>query len=198
MAVEVFHPMVNVVEVVLFAERSGEERRNVIHYNYSGTRPSSGEMLNLLNDVETDIIQYYEDFVALGTRWYQLTARDMTDENGAIASKSINRISAGPVDNLPGAMSLCLTKRTARPGRSFRGRFYLIDLPEDIFNGDDLNVTFIPAINTLITHLLLVRQAGRFTPAVGSRKLQGGTAIQAITYDLVADTQTRRGKGRGR
>jgi hypothetical protein len=196
----VFHYMLRTVEVVLFASRSGEERRNVIHYRYGdgSPRPSATELTNLGNDVIGSIIDQYEDFVVLGTTWYKVSVRDVEDANGAYVEIATNRVSAGGSQVMPGGVSLCLSKRTARAGRSFRGRFYLIDCDESMFNGDDLNPAFIPAIDELATALLLPRQAGRFLPSVGSRKLGGSTPMASITYDRVADYQRRRGKGRGR
>jgi hypothetical protein len=197
----VFHPVHDTVEVVLFASRNGEERRNVIHYNYAQGpvphRPSVAELGNLLADVELNIIDKYENFVSLGTVWYQCTARDIHDATGNQAARAMTRVASGPLDNMPGAVSHCLTKRTAIPGRAYRGRFYLIDLPEDYFNGDDLNAVYIPIINALTAEMLLTRQAGMFVPAVASRKNLISTPITSFTYDLIADTQTRRGKGRG-
>lgn len=201
MAPLVFHPVHDTVEVVMFASRNGEERRNIIHYNYGQTpvphRPTVTELTNLLNDVVANIIDQQENFTSTGTVWYQVTARDIHDATGNMASLNITRLAGGPIDNMPGAVSHCLTKRTAIPGRSYRGRYYLFDLPEDYFNGDDLNAVYIIPINALIRELLLPRQAGMFVPAVASRKMLVSTPITAFTYDLVADTQVRRGKGRG-
>jgi len=197
---DAFHYMLRTVEVVCFASRSGEERRNVIHFRYAdgSARPTATELMNLLNDVELALIDEQEDVTCVGTVWYQVTARDMEDVNGATASKSISRVGTGGTQVFPGSVAFCLSKRTARAGRSFMGRLYLFDLSEDFFNGDDLNVGYIPALNQFTAALLLPRQAGRFVPSVGSRRLGGSTPINAITYDLIADTQNRRGKGRGR
>lgn len=195
-----FHLMLRTVEITFFASRSGEERRNVIHYRYAdgSPRPTSAELVNLLADMELAVLDQQENITCLGTTWYQITARDMEDVNGATASRAVSRLATGGTQVFPGSIAFCLSKRTARSGGSFRGRFYLFDLSEDFFNGDDLNVAYIPAINQFTAALLLPRQANRFVPSVGSRRLGGSTPITAITYDLVADTQIRRGKGRGR
>lgn len=192
-----FHPAANTVEVTLKASRAGQERRNIIHYRYSGSRPTSAELGNLLADVELSIINEYEDFVCLGTVWYEVDAADIHDAGGAFASRAINRVAAGGTQVFPGNVSHCLTKRTGLRGRSYRGRFYLIDLPEDYFNGDDMNVFYLPVVTQLADALLLPRQTGRFHPAVASKTLNGSTDILEITFDLVADSQRRRLKGRG-
>lgn len=189
--------LIQTVEVELRAERSGQARRNVIHYFYLGGRPTAAELDQLLLEVENGIIQEQEDLSVLGTRWYEAVATDMHDINGIQRTRSMNRQAAGGTQVFPGAVSLCLSKRTSRRGQSYRGRFFLFDLPEDFFNGDDLNPIYIPGINELVAQLILPRVSGRFFPAVGSRKWSGSTPFNVMTYDLISDTQVRRGKARG-
>lgn len=192
-----FHPVTNTVEVTLKASRAGQERRNIIHYRYQNPRPTSAELLNLLNDMELAVLDTYENFVALGTVWYEVTAADIHDQGGAFASKQVNRLGVGGSQVFPGQVSHCLTKRTGARGRSYRGRLFLIDLPEDYFNGDDMNPIYLPTVTQFANQLLTQRQNGRFVPCVASRHLNGSTDLNAITFDLIADTQRRRGKGRG-
>jgi len=189
--------MLATVETVLKASRSGQQRRNVIHWRYSGARPSTSELSQLNDEIRDHIIDAQEDFTSLGTVWYEITSTDIEDSSGLQVTSSINRLAVGPVNNLPGAVSHCLTKRTNQRGRSKRGRFYLFDLPEDYFNGDDFNTFYVSVVNRLCNELLSARVGSRFLPAVGSRLLSGSTPLQAMSYDYVADTQVRRGKGRG-
>jgi hypothetical protein len=191
------HYMLATVEVVLYASRDGQQRRNVIHYRYSGARPNAGELTSLLEEIRDHVIDAQEDFTALGTVWYQSTATDIEDISGLQVTLAMNRLAVGPVNNLPGAVSHCLTKRTVQRGRSKRGRFYLFDLPEDYFNGDDFNTFYVSVVNRLCNELLSARVSSRFLPAVGSRLLGGSTPMTAMSYDYVADTQVRRGKNRG-
>jgi len=194
---EVFHPMAGTVEIVMFAQRSGEERRNVIHYQYGGSRPTTTELTNLCNDVVANILNEQEDVASLGTTWYQVTARDMHDQFGNMVTVPCNRLSTGGTDVLPGAVSFCLSKRTSLPGRSFRGRFYLFDLDEAASNGDDLNPLMNVPLGELAVEMLTPRQSGRFAPAVGSRTRAQSQKMLSITWDQIMDTQVRRGKGRG-
>ena len=162
-----------------------------------GSRPTVPELLNLLAAVEGSVIDRYEDFVCLGTRWYELIAQDIHDQTGFQVSRSINRLAAGGTQVSPANVSLCLSKRTSLPGQSNRGRFYVIDCPEDMFNGDDLNPFYNGALTTLANALQQPLLSGRFLPAVGSRRQQGSTVITAISWDQIADSQRRRLKGRG-
>lgn len=193
----IFHPMAFTVEVTLKAERAGVQRRNVIHYAYTGTRPGVTELQNLLAGVESTVIDKYEDVVCTGSRWYELVAQDMHDQTGFQVTRTINRLSVNGTQVAPSNVSLCLTKRTALAGQTHRGRFYMIDCAEDMFNGDDLNPGYNGAIQTLAGALMAPQNAGRFLPAVGSRRDAGSTVMTAVSWDQVADSQRRRLKGRG-
>jgi len=185
------------VESKLFAQRSGRLRLNIIHWRYDLGAPNALELAALNADIEANIIQEYEDFVSLGTQWYQIVSTDIGGVGGATHTRSINRLAAGSLDDHPGNVSYVLSKRTALTGRSRRGRFYLIDLPEDFFNGDLINPAVIGAVDQLAAQLLLPRQSGRFIPAVASPTLSISTQITSITHDGVADSQRRRLTGRG-
>lgn len=189
--------MLQTIQVELKAQRGTNERRNVIHYRYAGARPTVSQLSALCDWVEDNIIQEYEDFVCFGTRWYAIRAVDMADLSGAVFEKSINRLSAGGSQVMPGNVSLCLSKHTSQRGRSFQGRFYICDCPEDMFNGDDLNPGYMPSVNELAAKLIAAPGVGGFLAAVGSRKLGGSTPITSVTYDTIADSQRRRLQGRG-
>lgn len=189
--------MLNTVEVVTKAERYGEQRRNVFHYRYLSGRPTLAQLTQLCLEVESGIIDKQEDFCSLGTTWFEIQATDIHDGAGLQFARPITRLAVGPVNNLPGACSHCLTKRTANRGRSKRGRFYLFDLAEDYANGDDVNPLYIGVITQLCNELFAPRVSGYFLAAVGSRTLSGSTPITSMTFDMIMDTQTRRGKNRG-
>lgn len=193
-----FHPIDNTVEVVTFASRAGEERRNVFHYLYGLSRPTAAELTNLANDVVANILPKQAGCTVLGTVWYQVTVRDIHDQFGLQVAVPCSVAANLGTDVLPGACSVCLSKRTDLPGRSRRGRFYLFDIDEAMSNGDDLNPAFNVPIGSLVTELLLARQSGRFAPSVASRVLQNSVKMTHITWDQIFDTQVRRGKGRGR
>lgn len=201
MAVAVFHPVTETVEVVMFASRSGQERRNVIHYKYGllgGGRPTVTELTNLLNDVIGSIINEQEDCTSIGTTWYKVSARDIHDEFGAVAEVNTTRVGSLVGNVMPGAVSICMSKRSGIPGRSKRGRFYLFDLDEASINGDDIAPAFNVPMTELAQALLLPRQGSRFIPCIASKRLGTSVPMTSMTWDQVSDTQVRRGKGRGR
>jgi len=193
-----FVPLAETVEVVLSAERNGEERKNIIHYRYTGALPTEAEMESLALGVQSTIIQAQKALSCIGTNWIEIKVSEMSTAGGLVHSKSIFEAGVAMDGVLPGNSSHCLTKRTGFRGASFRGRFYLFDLPEDYFNGDDVELVMLPWATAIANALLTPHVSGKFLPAVGSEAIGGSTLINAITFDLVADSQRRRLKKRGR
>jgi len=193
-----FEPILNTVEVKFFAQRNNQLRMNVIHFNYDGApRPNAGTLATMLEDCIAGILIPQATITTNATRWYYHSARDIHDANGAevFSSTQIQGIIANQA--FPGNVSFALTKRTGVVGRSHRGRYYLFDMAEDFFNGDDLNIIELPNLAVLAASLLAKRGGGTFVPAVGSKKLGLSTLINAITFDGIADSQRRRLSGRG-
>jgi len=197
---EAFHPMFFTVEVVLYAVRGTNERRNVIHYHYTGAAPSTGELGSLLDDLDGGMFvnNLYPGLVALGTTWYLLTAQDKAAASGAYATKAVSHSSSYSASTANNSnVSLCLTKRTAIRRRYATGRFYMIDCPENEFDNDQLNVAFLAGLTLFANALKASRVSGRFQAAVGSRKYTGSNPITTIDWDFNADSQRRRLRGRG-
>jgi hypothetical protein len=184
--------LADTVEVVMFAERANQSRCNVIHYHYTGGAPTTAELSSLCDEIDTQLIEEYEDFISVGTVWTRILARDMASLSGAMFEKQITRLGAGGSQAAPSNVSLCLSKRSGRRGRSNHGRFYIFDCPEDMFNGDTLNPGYLPSIGDLARELLETRVAGRFTPAIASRKNGDSLPFNSVTWDQVADSQRRR------
>jgi hypothetical protein len=189
--------MLQTVEARLIAERDGEARVNVIHFRYSTSGVTGGQLAQLASDIEDVIIDAQEDMVVVGTTWNSIEVQDMAVPNGLQHVRSINRQGVGGLQVMPGNVSFVLSKKTAQSGRSFQGRFYLFDMGEDFFNGSLLNPSYIDSVDALAAALLQPLASNAFVPAVGSRLLQGSTPITSIVYNDVVDTQRRRVPGVG-
>jgi len=195
-----FHPIFLTVEVVFYAQKGTNQRRNVIHYHYTGSPPTVAELTNLLNDIDTAffVSNVYPGLVANGTNWYLLTARDCATASGAATSKNISHNSSyGGSSANNSNVSLCLTKRSAYRNRAGMGRFYMIDCPENEFDNDTLNPAFIPGLTILCNTIMATRISGRFVAAIASRRYTSSVPILAMTFDFTADSQRRRLQGRG-
>jgi hypothetical protein len=189
--------MLQTIEARLIAERDGEARVNVIHYRYTSSGVTAGQLAQAASDIEDIIIDSQEDITANGTSWNSIEVQDMAVVNGLQHVRSINRLGVGALQVMPGNVSFVLSKKTAQSGRSFQGRFYLFDMGEDFFNGSTLNPAMIPAVDELVAALLQPIASNAFVPSVGSRLLQGSTPITSIVYNDIVDTQRRRVPGVG-
>lgn len=186
------------VEVVLKAERSGEERRNVIHYEWSTSVGLEANMIQLAEELRDGLLPFQAILTCIGTVWNAIQVTNVSEPNSLQIELPVNQTGVAAGGVLTGNASHCLTKRSNLTGRSMRGRFYLFDLPEAYANGDDVEMVFIPWINNVVNELTSARVGGIFRPVIGSRKLHAGTTFQSMTYDFIMDSQYRRLKKRGR
>lgn len=187
----------NTVEVVMHAQRSGNERCNVIHYGYTGAPPVESELDTLCQEVETTIIEEQEDHTSQGTHWYKVVAYDLGDPAGAFHERSVTRLGIGGSDVNSWQTAFCLSKRSGRRGRSAHGRYYNFDIPKDNIGEDELNLTIYPSIGDQAARMLEPRVGGRFLPVVASRKLLTTQRFTSVTWDSKMDSQDRRSKARG-
>jgi len=68
---------------------------------------------------------------------------DLSSQNGPTSTVSVTNDPGGPIvgDMMPGSVSLCVTFRTAKRGRSFRGRNYISGFTEGQVAGNSFAVT---------------------------------------------------------
>jgi len=185
------------VEIVTFAARDSNERRNVFHYAYTGTAPTAGELETLLEQWELSVIEAQEDLTHNNTVFYKALARDLGDPAGAFAERSMFRIGVDTNDAAPSSVSLCMSKRSGLRGKSRHCRFYLFDLSDNFFSKDNTNLGYLPLLNNLAENLLEHRMSERFVPCIASRKHLETYPIRSFTWDFTVDSQRRRISGRG-
>jgi len=192
-----FQPVRNTVEVVLKAQRNGNRRENVIHYNYGGHILTLTDLNNLAQELDNDLVLAQATVTCNQTTWFEITCRDLNQEGGLATSHTMAKAGIIAADPFPGNVSFVLTKRTGIAARWARGRYYLFDMVEDFFNGDLLNPIELPNLTVIANRLMADHVNGVFTPAVASRKLGLSNILTAITFDFNADSQRRRLAGRG-
>ena len=201
-----FIPVPQVVQVELIFNHSGEICENVIHYT-SPVEPTTASM-SLLGQ---QIVDWYavnaKDQFPSTTQLQNVKLTDLTTQNSEVVNYAVSlpmvgtRVGAA----LPNNVALTITKRTARRGRSYRGRLYHMGLTEADVTGN----TVTPAVVTSIVNdylLLLTRTTadGGYTMVVVSRQLNNVVRevgvvepVTGMTSDGVVDSQRRRLPGRG-
>lgn len=144
----------------------------------------------------------------------EVVCTDMTSETGAQASLA-GAGAAGGVGSgsLPGGTAFTVSFRTALRGRSFRGRNYIVGIPQDFRSGiSGVDVDYVEAvINAYNDFKSAISTAGWTWVVVSRFSGIGGTppkplprtagvttpVASVICTDAVLDSQRRRLPGRG-
>lgn len=138
----------------------------------------------------------------------EVYAKDISQESGSEYAYTTGLPADGSnvYEAEPGSVTLCVSLRTARSGRSYRGRSYVIGLTENQVNGNQ--VTSVAAAAWLAAYDALVAsfESSAYSLAVLSRVNAGVTRpvaalepiINAVLVDNNVDSQRRRLAGRGR
>lgn len=196
-----FVPTPNGIEVVVNQTYLGEALVNV--FNVSAVTPEDGftqaNVANLFIDLWQDsILPNVSDQLALNS----VVARDISVADGTAATIVPTGTVIGGQNGaaLPSSLALCITHRTARTGRSYRGRTYIAGLVEPFVTANLVSGTIADnivggftalrsALATASTPLCIkslrnnkvARTAGVLTPVTVS-----------LARDLRVDNQRRR------
>lgn len=193
-----FHPIDVTVEVAIKATMLGNERANIIHYNYGVSGPpTAGDLNNLIDGVLGQVIPALRVLTSNQCHFYEITARDMETAFGAFVSRGIDLFGTNAGSSAPGNVSVVLSKRSGVPGRSNRGRFYTHDLNEGNLIVDTIDTTMASQLVNVAVGLLTRLVVSRFVPAIASRLGAYSLPITAIIIDTIADSMYRRLTGRG-
>lgn len=126
-----FVPTPNGVEVVVNQVYLGEPLVNV--FNVSAVTPGDGFTLANVANIFIDVWQdYILPNVSDQLTLLNVVAKDISIADGGastqVATGSVTGQQNSPA--LPSSLALCITHRTARTGRSYRGRTYIAGLVE--------------------------------------------------------------------
>jgi len=186
------------VEVAIKAQRDGLLRVNVWNFrNPSGAASSLAELTQLINGIDSAILNKLRHTAALGTIWTSIVATDRTAPNGIQAIKAVAHAGDGGAQVFPAQVSIVMSKRTAFSGRARRGRHFFFDLPEDYLNGSTVNPTYQAVLYDTAETLKGPHGAVGFVAVVYSAKLNTMADITSFVLNPVAATQTRRLPGHG-
>jgi len=125
---------------------------------------------------------------------------------GQLAFEQVGGLPGGDVQvSEPGNVSYCISLRTARIGRAYRGRKYIAGMPIDKRTGNTVNAGWAGALVQSFQDLVAVLQTINCFLVVVSRTLDlverlvpvTETVVSITTTDLFIDSQRRRLTGRG-
>lgn len=134
---------------------------------------------------------------------------DQSSQNGASATITTGLPANGGeqvIDSFPNGTSLCIAFRTAARGRSFRGRNYLVAIPENRADENTVVQSYVNSVLAAYNALPDAVAATGFTHVVASRYSMGAPRVEGVTtpvtaytlVDNIIDSQRRRLPGRGK
>lgn len=133
-------------------------------------------------------------------------ATDMTAQGAPQHIEPTNYVGTGGASNpLPLNVALCCSARTAKRGRSYRGRIYLSGLPVDFQDGVNTgSATLLTNMAGHLTDLQSALDTAGFDMVVPTRQHNGAVVSPAEVNEIIGwvidsnfDSQRRRLTGRG-
>lgn len=189
-----FQAAPRVVEVVFKGVQNGIPINNVFHVDTGGT--VTPEILDAVLNVFVDWID--DNWLALLHGSYelpQIVATDISVEDGAQAEANFfpAKTGAGTGAAMAANAAMVASWRTAKTGRSFRGRTYIGGLANGVLqNAQNVTTTFAGDAAELLITLLDVLETAGFKLGVLSRVANGLARVTAIITEvigLVVDTK---------
>ena len=200
-------PVPNTAQLEMVYSWDGQVVQNVLHYVKAS--PWDIAQLEALSDVCIAKFGTALDSILPTTlTLIQVRAIDMSSETAEVYTNTAGLPLAGTnvSPSMPNNVALCITKRTALRGRSYRGRIYHPGLVDAYVTNSTVNsdaVTgIITAWNAYLTHDIGEDDANlcvvsRYTN--GNPRSEGvANLVTNLTSDGKVDSQRRRLPGRGR
>ena len=179
---------------------------NSFHY-LNSTGYTSIEMSALCADMVSNFNTVLKDQYPATCQLIEVKATDLQAQNGPSVIYGTGLPIAGTRAGaqLPNSCCLCITKRTALRGRSFRGRSYFGPLTETDVTGNVASSTFVTSLLSDWSSYLSRTVGGEVWDLVVISRKQNGqwlefgdsTRVIGFTSDGVIDSQRRRLPGRG-
>lgn len=201
-----FRPAPNVVQLVAKYTSWNEIVENVYHFS-SGAAPTTATMNNLIDAFVNIENTNLKALRATQTVLTEVSCADLSSATGAFVDRAVNPTIAGTNAGLgcPNNVTIAVAWRTAKRGRSYRGRTFHIGFTETMRTGNTITSGALAAFIAAYSNLLVLGAAPIFNLGVLSGR-QGGVDINpriftpatACTIDVNLDNQRRRLPGHNR
>jgi hypothetical protein len=183
------------IRCVINAHRGGDKRANVLHFQVPGTSVTPAEVDAVAADVKAWTNQLYRMLISSQVIFDDITATDASGENGYQKTESMTGIIGGATNApAPGNACAVVTLHTAQPGRSGRGRVYVMDGPAEAFTNADTVLASYQTQLQAAFDLLVTPTNGDpgYSLAVGSRKgLCSFDVTSAVAHSYIGSQKDR-------
>jgi hypothetical protein len=196
----IFRPVANTSMVHIRWTNGTNRCENTFAYRWTGGPPTTGELLSLAQEVWATIGVKMQRQMHTGNVFREVYARNIHTEVAAQATYALPANTAGQRGG--GALALneaCrVTTRTGFTGRSNHGAKGFSGFVEGDLDGNSIGTQLMTWLIDLCLSIVAQRLAGRFTPAVASRKNATSVVItSALPIDNNVDSQKTRLNNRG-
>lgn len=203
-----FIPVPNTVSATLIYQVSGQEVVNVLHYT-----KASPWNLSSMEELATGLVAWWDgnldSVLSTQTTLVGIRIVDLESQTAEVLewTTGLPLAGTGAAPNLPNNVTMCVTKRTAKRGRSYRGRIYHPALRTDMVTGNTINLAAASQIANAYEQGILIDLPITVDEALMSvvsyvnegqpRSTGEATLVTHMTFDQTVDSQRRRLPGRG-
>lgn len=202
-----FQPVPSVAQFNIRATLLGEVVENVLHY-IDVVNPiwSAAQLATWAEIIGTEWVSGVLPWLAAQYELIEVEARDLSIEGGFTGTWSPPEPAVGEQTSpsMPGNVAFCLTKRSGRAGRSYRGRIYICGFGEGQVDGNQLQVATAEGLQAAVESIIVRSTSSTIGGVIVSRQNAGvvrpagvATVVTSVNYfDRVVDSQRRRLPGR--
>ena len=186
---------------------AGQEVENVFHFNYDRLGFLAGAQAFAQRTIDTWWAGL-RPALANNITFREVYVTDLATQDGPVYLETVPPPTTGVVNtpSVPNNVAYCVTLRTPKRGRAFRGRSYVAGLAQGFVINSTIDNTALGFIAGAYSDWLVALQSEDLELVVASRQLNGapravgvGTPVFATdATDTTVDSQRRRLPGRGR
>lgn len=201
-----FVPIVNGASLCFHFVTNGQNWQFCLNVQKSGSAPTTTDLTNIAGIGHSWWTATAKALMNIHSTLVECVATDQTSQGAPQAIDTVNE--AGTFNNnaVPIGTPLVVSLRTAKRGRSYRGRLYWSGLNiNSVVGPTDYDTTATANIGTAVSTLLANLTASNYIPIVASRQHNGALTSPAHAEPIVAtivdthfDSQRRRLFGRGK
>lgn len=181
-----FQPAPDIVRCdLIWADNAARQWMNTLHFEK--TSYSLSDMQELVADLETAIDG--NSSLAFLSNTCQLDRVRLTDirtDDGPVVEETMDEAGLATADAIPYGSAAVVTLRTAKRGRSYRGRLYWSGLGENGVSGQGITQAFQDYILDFLDDLVVAAEADGWTLVVLSRQYNQQIRLEAVGEPVTA------------
>jgi hypothetical protein len=203
----IFVPVPNTAKIELVYSIDGQTLENVMHF-VGANPPTETDLTNLAADARLMWHGTFRNIQALGCQLVKIKATDCSSEDGAAIEYTTLLPDTGTISEemMSNNVTACVSLKTAKRGRSYRGRIYVPGLPISAVSTNTLTTTVVNYLNSYFSEWNWLDNDGEpWGLVVASRYHNNQPRVIGVTTPVTSfitnstvASQRRRLPGRGR